>query len=80
MPVRETIERTTTDEEALALTMGILDHIATKALAGFKDEMDPDQALSDINNIARSTLDVLKSRRLSGFEEPLPYLGRNAFA
>lgn len=57
---------TSTDEEALALVMNVLQRIADTALAGFKgDAFDECTALSDINNLSRNTIDALSGRRLS---------------
>lgn len=55
----------TTDEEALAATMNILEQLASTALAGFKDDINPSDALSKINNLARSTIGALSQRRLA---------------
>lgn len=54
----------TTDEEAIAETMTILQRIADIALAGFKGD-DEAGALSAINNLARNTIDALCARRRS---------------
>ncbi len=54
----------TTDEEALADAMTILNRIADIAMEGFKGD-DEASALSNINNLAISTLDALRSRRKS---------------
>lgn len=54
----------TTDEEALADLMTILQRIADMALEGLKGN-DEARALCKINNLARNTLDAMKSRRLS---------------
>jgi hypothetical protein len=60
----------TTDEEALASTMNVLERIVTLALAGFKDEIDPSQALSDIHNLGRNTIRALAERRLCSDSSP----------
>lgn len=54
----------TTDEEALAETMTILQRIADMALAGLKGD-DEAGALSAINDLARNTIDALAERRRS---------------
>lgn len=55
-----------TDEEALALVMNMLQWIADTALAGFKgDTLDEATALCNINNTTRDMIDALAKRRVS---------------
>lgn len=55
----------TTDEQALALVLNVLQRIADTALAGFKEDgIDESSALSSINNLSRDTIDALLARRM----------------
>ena len=55
----------TTDEEALALVMNVLERLCALATEALHGDTDQDFALSEINNVARDTIDALAKRRLT---------------